>query len=253
MKWIRTQALARELLAGTFLNLGSSLTAEIAGRCGFDWLLIDLEHGAGDQQNLLAQLQAVEGTRAAPVVRVGWNDATTIKRILDLGPSGIMVPYVNTAEEAARAVAAMQYPPQGVRGVAKFNRACGFTEDFEEYFQKANENLLTVVQIETAEAVANAEAIAAGDGVDVLFVGPLDLSVNLGIPSQFEHPEFVRSMQKVAAACAGAGKAAGTLASGPEQLEQLVDAGFTFIACGSDGGAVTAGLKNIAAAFNGLR
>ena len=167
MKWIRERALKRELLGGTFLNLGSSLTAEIAGNAGFDWVLVDLEHGAGDRSELLLQLQAIESTPAVPLVRIPTNDPVIFKRVLDLGASGIMVPYVQTADEARKAVAAMRYPPDGVRGVAVMNRACGFGPGFEEYFKSAGSRLLTILQIETPLAVDNIDAIAAVDGADV--------------------------------------------------------------------------------------
>ncbi|MCA9442256.1 MAG: 2-dehydro-3-deoxyglucarate aldolase, partial [Candidatus Omnitrophica bacterium] len=134
MKWIRERVLQGELFSGTFLNLGSSLTAEIAGQAGFDYVLIDLEHGSGDHDSLLAQLQVVDSTPAAAIVRVAWNDPVRIKRVLDLGPSGIMVPMVNAAEEAQRAVSAMKYPPVGIRGVAASNRACRFGPGFDDYF-----------------------------------------------------------------------------------------------------------------------
>ncbi len=120
MKWIRQQVLDGELMVGTWLNLGSSLPAEMAGRAGFDWLLIDIEHGSGEYDSLVHQLQAVGGTPAAPLVRITWNEAPRFKRVLDLGPSGIMVPYVNSAAEAELAVASMRYPLRGVRGVAKW-------------------------------------------------------------------------------------------------------------------------------------
>ena len=253
MKWIRQRTLEGQLLAGTFLNLGSSLTAEIAGRAGFDWVLIDLEHGAGDRQNLLLQLQALEATSAAPLVRIPWNETPTFKRILDLGPSGIMVPYVSTREEARLAVASMMYPPSGIRGVASFNRACQFGEGFEQYFQKSNDELLSVVQIETREAVKNAAEIAAVERVDVLFVGPLDLSVSLGAPRQFDHPDFREALRHVVSCCKKTRKAAGILAAIPQLVGQYVEEGFTFIGCGSDGSAVTGGLKNFASAFEGFR
>src|SRR5579862_9314427 len=126
MKWIRERALSGAWLGGTFLSLGSSVASEIAGKAGFDWLLFDLEHGMGDRPQLVTQLQAVAASAAAPLVRIGWNDPVQVKRILDLGVSGIMVPYVNTADEARRVAAAMRYPPSGIRGVARSNRACDF-------------------------------------------------------------------------------------------------------------------------------
>lgn len=248
MKWIREKVLSGELMSGTFLNLGSSLTAEMAGQAGFDWLLIDLEHGAGDRHELLFQLQAIESTPAAPIVRIAWNDPVLFKRVLDLGPSGIMVPYIQSAEEARRAVAAMRYPPAGVRGVASMNRACSFGLGFDEYFRCAGSQLLTVVQIETPASIDHAEEIAGVDGVDVLFVGPLDLSVNLGIACQWDHPTIRAAFAKVVSACRKAGKVAGMLLVN-EEIERAAADGFSFLALSSDGALVAKGLKTVAAAF----
>ena len=152
--------LAREWLCGTFLNLGSPITVEIAGLAGFDWILIDHEHGPGGQDTLLHQLHAASATPAVPIVRIAANETPRFKRVLDMGALGVMVPWVSTVAEATSAVSAMRYPPHGIRGVAKFNRGAGFGGDFEEYYAHANERLLTVIQIETPEAVANIDAIA---------------------------------------------------------------------------------------------
>ena len=253
MKWIRERVLRGELTVGTFLNLGSSLTAEIAGRAGLDWVLIDLEHGAGNRQNLLFQLQAVEGTPATPLVRLPWNDPVMFKLMLDLGPSGVMVPWVSSAEEAQRAVAAMRYPPQGVRGVASMNRACGFGAEFDAYFRSANDQLLLAAQIESRQAVECAGAIAAVEGVDVLFVGPMDLSVSLGVPGQFDHPKMRAAKAQVVEACRQAGKAAGALLAREEEIQDAVDGGYTFVAISSDSAVVMQGMKRIAAAFQTVK
>ena len=249
MKWIRERALRGELLAGTFLNLGSSLTAEIAGRAGLDWVVIDLEHGAGDRQNLLLQLQALEGTPTVPLVRVPWNDLVWFKRVLDLGASGVMVPWVNSAEEARRAVAARRFPPQGTRGVASSNRASAFGADFDAYFHSANDQLLLAAQIETRQALESVEDIAAVDGVDVLFVGPLDLSVSLGVPRQLAHPDMRAAKARVVDACRRAGKAAGILVARDEEIQEIVDSGFSFVGLSSDGAVVLQGMNRIVAAF----
>jgi len=246
---IRQRVLDRELMAGTFINLGSSLTVEMAGQSGFDWVLIDVEHGSGDYDSLVHQLQAVASTPASPIVRIEWNDPPRFKRVLDLGAAGIMVPYVSSVEEAEKAVAAMRYPPRGMRGVAKLNRASGFGQDFDDYFAHSYEQLTTVVQIETAEAIDCIEEIAAVDGVDVLFIGPLDLSVNLGIPQQLDHPRFLEARSRVAEAARQAGKAAGILLLSADQLSSTVEAGFTFVALGSDGGLVATGMRQLAEAF----
>ena len=249
IKDFRQRVLNRELLSGTFINLGSSVTVEIAGSSGFDWVLIDVEHGLGDQESLVHQIQAVSSTPAAPFVRIAWNDPPRFKRVLDLGATGIMIPYVSNVAEAEQAVASMRYPPRGIRGVAKLNRACGFGQDFDDYFAHSHEQLVTVIQIETQEAVDNIDDLAAVEGVDALFIGPLDLSVNLGIPQQFDHPRFLEARSKVAEAARKAGKAAGILLLNPDQVEEIVQAGFTFVALGSDGGLVAAGMRQLASAF----
>ncbi len=250
---IRQRALNGELLAGTFINLGNTLTVEMAGNSGFDWLLLDVEHGAGDQQALVHQIQASSTTPAVPFVRIENNDPPRFKRVLDLGASGIMVPYVSSVAEAERAVSAMRYPPRGIRGVAKLNRGAGFGVDFDEYFSRAHELLTTVVQIETVEALNCIDDIAAVDGVDVLFIGPLDLSVNMGIAQQFTHPDFVRAKKKVVQAAKNAGKAAGILLLSIDQVPDAVETGLTFVALGSDGGLVATGMRQLASAFKPFR
>jgi len=148
---IRDRALNRELVTGTFLSLGNAISAEIAGLSGFDWILIDVEHGAGDQQALLNQLLAVSTTPAVPIVRIESNESPRFERVLDLGASGVMVPYVSTVEEAEQAVASMRYPPREIRGVAKLQRGSAYGADFDTYFQKTHELLTTIVQIETVK------------------------------------------------------------------------------------------------------
>jgi 4-hydroxy-2-oxoheptanedioate aldolase len=248
----RKRVLAREWLTGTFLNLGSPVTVEIAGLAGFDWVLIDHEHGPGGEDTLLAQLQAAAATPTFPIVRIAANETPRFKRALDMGAFGIMVPYVSTAAEARAAVQAMRYPPHGIRGVAKFNRGAGFGGDFDEYYAHAHERLVTVIQIETAEAVANASEIAAVDGADVLFVGPTDLSYNMGIPDQLESARFKDALAQVSAAAKQHGKAAGILVQTPALAKTCRDLGFSFVALGSDGGAVRAGLVSSANALKSV-
>ncbi len=245
----RKRVLAREWLVGTFLNLGSPITVEIAGLAGFDWLLIDHEHGPGGEDTLLHQLHAASGTPAFPVVRIAANETPRFKRALDMGASGVMAPYVSTAAEARAAVAAVRYPPHGVRGVAKFNRGAGFGGDFEEYYLHGHERLLTVVQIETTEAVNNIDEIAAVDGADVLFVGPTDLSYNMGIRDQLESEPFTAALKKVSAAAKKHGKAAGILVHNDKLVPKVRDLGYTFVALGSDGGGVRTALLGFAAAL----
>ncbi len=247
MTFLHDRVAAGERLFGTWCNLGSSITVEMAGIAGFDWVLLDLEHGVGDQESLVAQVQAAAAATTAPIVRIAWNDPVRFKRVLDLGVSGVMVPYVQTADEAYAAVRAMRYPPDGVRGVASLTRATGFGTAFADYFDRANRELLTVVQIETPTAVENVDQIAAVDGVDVLFIGPLDLSTALGIQGQYSNPHFLDAVDAVTNAARNHGKASGTLVLDPAMLDPMVERGMTFIAMGSDGGLVAAGMRANAA------
>lgn len=245
MKFIRERVLRRDLMFGIGAQLGSSLTVEMIGAAGFDWTWIDCEHGAGDYSELVTQIQAASIGDAPPVVRIAWNELPSFKRVLDLGAVGVMVPYVNTAEQARSAAKAMRYPPEGMRGVAQSPRCTGFGTNFDEYFLLANDNLLTIAQIETTEAVDNAEAIAAVDGIDVLFIGPVDLTVSMGITRQFKNPDFVGAMNRVAEACRSHGKAAGILVPNLDFLDGWIEAGFTFLVVGSDGGCVVKSLGDI--------
>jgi 2-keto-3-deoxy-L-rhamnonate aldolase RhmA len=245
----RKRVLAREWLAGTFLNLGSPMTVEVAGLAGFDWVLIDHEHGPGGEDTLLHQLHAAAATPAFPVVRIAQNETPRFKRVLDMGALGVMVPYVSTANEARSAVSAMRYPPRGIRGVAKFNRGAGFGGDFEEYYAHAHERLVTVIQIETTEAIDKIDEIAAVDGADVLFVGPTDLSYNMGIRDQLESAQFTEALKRVSEAAKKHGKAAGILVHNNALVPKVRDLGYTFTALGSDGGAVRAGLLGFVAAL----
>ena len=239
----RARVLAGEFLTGFWLNLGSPLTAEMAGLAGFDWVLLDHEHGAGGEETMLHQLQAVAATPATCLVRIAANEAPRFKRVLDAGAAGVMVPYVSTADEARAAVSAMRYPPRGIRGVAKLTRASTFGSNFDAYFANAHEWLVTLTQIETVDAVMNASAIAAVDGVDVLFVGPMDLTTSMGIPGQYGDARFHDALGEVADAAQSAGKAAGILLLDPANLPLVRELGYTVVALGSDGGAVASGLK----------
>lgn len=243
MYFIKEDVRAGKFMAGAWCNLASSITTEMAARAGFDWILIDQEHGPGDNLTLLGQLQAVGGRPTAAIVRIAWNERVRFKRALDLGASGIMIPYIETAEAAALAVEYMRYPPEGQRGVAASPRATGYGTEFDTYFTQSAHNLLTVVQIETGRAVANAAEIAAVDGVDVLFVGPLDLGISLGLPGRFDDPEYRAILARVAATARNAGKAAGILVPSRQLLDMVYAMGFRFVAVGSDGGMVTQGMQ----------
>ena len=215
----RERLAAGERLLGTFLNLGSPLAAEACARAGFDWLVFDLEHGAGTERELIPTIQAIAG-RSAALVRVEENDRPRFARALDGGADGVMVPRVDSAEEAAQAIACMRYPPRGVRGVAYMNRAAGWG------YPRGDVDALGVVQIESGAAVDDCGAIAAVDGVDVLFVGPNDLSAALQTDDL--------PLAKVVEAADANGKTAGILARSREDAEHYVEQGFRFVGIGSD-------------------
>ena len=220
---------------------------EIAADTGFDWLLIDLEHGSGSLAELRGMLLACRGSTAAPIVRIRSVDPDTIKFVMDSGAAGIMFPYVSTVEDAQRAVNCIKYPPDGSRGVAGAIRATDYGRNWKTYFEEANRNSLVVVQIETPEAVEASAEIAAVEGVDVLFVGPLDLSVNLRCPGDFGQPHFIEALTKVVQACSAHGKTAGILTkTGFEQQHR--ELGFRFVAVGSDSLAVVESMENHLAA-----
>ncbi len=228
------ERLARgEAVLGGFLSLGSAQTAELMAAAGYDWALIDLEHGAGDEITALAQMQALATRRCVTIVRVESSVRQRVHRVLDFGAHGVMFPHIDTAEEAAACVAAMRYPPAGVRGVAFSNRACSYGANFRPYLENSAE-LLTIVQIESPIAVKNAEAIAAVEGVDVLFVGPSDLSHSMGILGNFEHPDFDAAVRRIAQDASSRGKQCGILLPSPRDLTRFLELGYRFIASGSD-------------------
>ena len=243
VNFIRQRVLNGEVLFGLINNLGSSLTVEMTGAAGYDWMWIDGEHGMGGFTDLVHQLQAAAATPASPVVRVVWNDFPLIKRVLDMGAAGVIVPWINRAEDAAQVVRAMRYPPEGIRGVARLLRSNAFGFEFDEYFARANRDLLTAVQVETAESVTHAEAIAAVAGVDALIIGPTDLSTSMGIFGQFKNPLLWQAFERVAAACKAHGKAAGILLPALEDVDRLLEMGFTFIATGADGSLLGGAMK----------
>src|SRR4051794_29138318 len=234
---------AGETLYGTFLNLASPVATEIVARAGFDWALIDLEHGAGTEADLLANLHAMGATPTAAIVRPPSGERLRIGRALDLGAHGIMVPRVDTPEQAREAVSFMRYAPDGARGLALSTRGAGLGERGHGDIRVINSQVLGIIQIESRSAVDTAAEIAAIDGVDVLFVGPTDLSHALGLPGKFTDPAYVEAITSVVAAAGDAGKTAGILLRDASAVARHRDLGFRFIALGSDGAFVAAGAR----------
>jgi 2-keto-3-deoxy-L-rhamnonate aldolase RhmA len=253
MKNLKKRLIQGETLHGCWLNTGNSLTAEIVGGAGFDWVLIDLEHGAGSEKDVLHQLQALEHTPTAAIVRVESSESQRIHRVLDMGAEGIMCPKIANPDGAMKFVSGLHYPPYGGRGVAKMVRATGFGQHFTQYYQDSRNNILGIAQIETVEVLDHLDEVAAIEGVDVLFIGPADLSMELGIFGQFDHPRFTEAIAKTVAAAEKAGKVAGILFFNPAEYIHYHGLGIRFIACGSDATFVGEGARNLAQNLNLLR
>lgn len=253
MKNLKQRLINGETLNGCWLNLGSAVTAEIVGLSGFDWVLIDLEHGAGSESTTLSQIQALEHTSAGVIVRAESTEPQRIHRVLDMGAEGVMCPKVRNAEEALKVVKGLHYPPFGNRGVAKMVRATQFAQNFNDYYQKSRDQILGVVQIETIEVLSHLDEVAAIDGVDVLFIGPADLSMELGIFGQFDHPVFVEALNKIVAAAKKAKKAVGILFFNPDDYQRYHNLGIRFLACGADATFVAEGARTMAGKMSKFR
>ena len=223
---VKRRLKAGERTAGAWLQLCSPIAAEIMADAGFDWLLIDMEHGHGDYQTLLAQLQAIEGSGTAPLVRVQANDVAVIKRVLDLGAYGVMIPWVSGRRECEAAVSACKYPPEGIRGMAGSHRAAGFGRFAAEYWKRANAEILVIVQIETAEALREVDAMLTVPGVDMVFVGPTDLSAAVGHVGDPKHPEVVEAIAAIERAARKAGVALGTISRSWDEARVLYARGY---------------------------
>jgi 2-dehydro-3-deoxyglucarate aldolase/4-hydroxy-2-oxoheptanedioate aldolase len=247
----RDRALAGETLFGLFLDLASPAAAELCAAAGYDWLLIDLEHGAATEADLLGLLHAVDVGGSVALVRPQSGERLRIGRALDMGAAGIMVPRLDSAREAREAVTYLRYPPDGIRGVATRVRGAGLGVVGHGDVRRLNERTLGIVQIESVGGLAEADAIAAIDGVDVLFVGPADLSHSLGIPGLFDHADYHAALERVVAACRAHGKAAGILVYDPAVVARHLELGFTFVGIGADGAFVADGAKRFLDAVRG--
>ena len=218
---------------GLWSSLGSGTAAEILAGAGFDWLLIDTEHAPTELPMVVEQLRAMVGGTASPIVRPAWNDPVLFKRLLDVGVQSFLVPFVQDATEAARAVAATRYPPSGTRGVAVTHRANRYGR-VPNYFHRAHEELCVIVQIETRSALSQLEAIATVEGVDALFVGPSDLAAALGHIGDNRHPDVQAVFADACTRAQRIGKPIGILAPVEEDARRFLEMGFRFVALGSD-------------------
>lgn len=234
---------------GLWCGLPDSYSAEIVAGSGFDWLLFDTEHSPSDPISVLTQLQAVASYPVAPVVRPASNDPVLIKRFLDIGAQTLLVPYVQNAGEARAAVEAMRYAPQGIRGVAGLTRATRFGR-VPGYAKQAAAELCLLVQVETREAIAEIESIAAVDGVDGIFIGPADLAASLGHPGELGHAEVVAVVEEAIRQIRKAGKPAGILTTDTVFAARCIELGTTFTAVGVDVGLLARSAEKLAGQFS---
>ncbi len=228
----RARLIAREKLLGTMATLRTPASAEILADLGFDWLFIDGEHGPLETAELLGILQAVDH-KVASIVRVPSADEVAIKKVLDLGATGIIVPQVNSAEQAADVVRWARYAPAGSRGVG-VARAHGYGMKFAEYIESANDNVAVIVQAEHADAVENIEHIAAVEGVDAVLLGPYDLSASMGIMGQLDNPIFTAAIDRITEVCLAAEMPLGIFGVNAEAIRPYAEQGYTLLVAGVD-------------------
>jgi len=231
-KTFKARLKKKELLVGTVLGISSPEVAEIISEVGFDWVWIDMEHAAIDLVQAQIMTQALRPGCAA-IVRVPWNDSVWIKKTLDIGCDGVIIPLINTAEEARAAVQACKYPSEGIRSLG-LARASKYGMEFQEYMQNANEEISIILQIEHIEGVNNVEAIINTPGIDAILIGPYDLSGSLGMIGQLENPEVKNAIQKVKQACLAKGTPIGVFADGPAAAKKHIADGVTLVGMGSD-------------------
>ncbi len=246
---LRSRIRAGETLIGVFSDLASPLAAELCGQAGFDWIVLDLEHGAATEADLLALLYAVGTTSMAPIVRPQSAERLRVGRALDLGAAGVMLPQLQSVQQVREAVSYLRYPPVGQRGVALRTRGADMGAlAHGDVARVVNDRVVGIVQIESRGAVDAADDIAAMDEVDVLFVGPADLSHALGVPGRFDDPSYEAALRTVIDAAERQHKAAGILIYDAAALPRHLSLGFRFIGLGSEGSFVSAGARAMLAA-----
>ncbi|MEC5396688.1 HpcH/HpaI aldolase/citrate lyase family protein [Uliginosibacterium sp. H1] len=242
----------RELQIGLWSHLSNHVSTEVIGGSGFDWIVLDAEHSPNETFLLHQQLQALTEGGSHPVVRLAWNDKVLIKRVLDIGVQTLLVPYVQTAEEARAAVAATRYPGAGTRGFTGLSRASRFGR-IKDYHARAQDEICVLVQVETAEALDNLEAIAAVEGVDGVFIGPGDLSAAMGYLNNPAHPDMQRIFQQTVARIIATGKPAGILTGDENLARQYIEWGCTFTAVGADIALLARASEQLAARFQQVK
>lgn len=234
---------------GLWLGLADATCAELAANAGFDWLLLDGEHAPNDLRGLLAQLQAIAPYPGQPIIRPPVGDAVLIKQLLDIGAQTLLVPMVESAEQAADLVSAMHYPPKGIRGVGSALARASRWNSIPDYLNQADAQMCLLVQIENLQGLANLDAIAAVEGVDGVFIGPADLSASMGHRGNPGHPEVQAAIEDAIVRIQKAGKAAGILSADEQLARRYIELGAAFVAVGVDTTVLMRGLQTLAAAF----
>ncbi len=230
---LRARLAAGETALGVQSALIDPVVMEIYGAAGFDWIVIDTEHGAHTPVTVRAMLQAAAHTEAVPIVRVLRLNEGEIGRMLDIGAGGILCPFISTAAQAEELVAACLYPPAGRRSWGP-RRAAGYGLEHTDHWQLTHDAMICIALVETAEAIENIEAIAATDGITGVMVGPLDLSIDLGVRQQFDSPRYVEALAKVRSACGAAGLPVGVGCGGVEQMPEFVAPDDRLLLIGGD-------------------
>ena len=236
---------------GLWQSLANPLTAELCAGAGFDWLLLDGEHAPNDIPVLISQLQAIEAYPTHPIGRPPIGEVHLIKQYLDIGFQTLLIPLVDTAEQAERMVKAMRYPPGGIRGVGAGSARVSKWNRVDNYFRDADEQMCLLVQAETTTAMANLDAIARVEGVDGVFIGPADLSAAMGHRGDPGHPDVQATIKDAFARILKAGKAAGILTSNEAWAKEYLDLGCTFVAVGTDSGILARQTTALAERFKG--
>lgn len=236
-------------LFGIFMGIPNTTVAELCAGAGFDWVLVDGEHGTFDLQSIMAHLQTIAAYPVSGIVRVVEGQTAIIKQVLDVGAQTVLVPMVDTAEQAEQIVRACKYPPNGIRGLGTALARAAQWNRIPDYLHKANDEICVIVQIETVTAVKNIDAISAVDGVDAVFIGPSDLSASMGYVGQQDHPEVVETVCRGIKSIKAAGKEAGVLAVSKELVSKYSEAGAKFIGVGVDTALFSNATKKLAADF----
>jgi 4-hydroxy-2-oxoheptanedioate aldolase len=242
--------LAGEFQLGLWVALANSACAELSAASGYDWLVLDAEHGPNDVLSIMSQLQAVAPYHSHAVVRLPEGDAALIKRYLDIGAQSLLIPMVDTAEQARALVEATRYAPAGIRGMATMTRAARWSR-VPDYVRRAREEICLIPQIESVKALGNVAAIAATDGIDAVFIGPVDLSASMGFIGQPSHPEVLAAIEKALKQIRAAGKPAGALSVDEALAKRFIEMGFNFVAVGVDAVLLSKAVDALRARFVG--